>query len=177
MNQNVIYIGIDVDDVHYHGSALDKCTGEILDFRCRPTLKGLVVQLEKVCEYFGGAPLKLCYEASYIGFSLQRDLKARNYDCEVVAPSSIPRRGGKAVKTDRIDATELAQFYANGLLTIVTEPDAEIEQDRDLLRSRQQLIRQQGSLRRHIVSLLRRNGYHYKAESQLSRSPNRSGPK
>ena len=70
MNQNVIYIGIDVDDVHYHGSALDKCTGEILDFQCRPTLKGLVVKLEKVCEYFGGAPLKLCYEASYIGFSL-----------------------------------------------------------------------------------------------------------
>ena len=42
MSQNVIYIGIDVDDVRYHGSALDQCTGEVLDFRCRPTLKGLV---------------------------------------------------------------------------------------------------------------------------------------
>ena len=36
----------------------------------------------------------------------------------MVAPSSIPRRGGKSVKTDRIDATELAEFYANGLLTL-----------------------------------------------------------
>ena len=151
MNQNVIYIGIDVDDVQYHGSALDKSTGEVLDFRCRPTLKGLVGQLKKVREYFGGGKLELCYEASYVGFSLQRDLNDRGYHCEVVAPSSIPRRGGKAVKTDRIDAMELAQFYANGLLTVVTAPDAEIEQDRDLLRSRQRLVQQQGSLRRHIL--------------------------
>ena len=140
MSQNVIYVGIDVDDVRYHGSALDQCTGELVDFQCRATLKGLVRQLEKVREYFGGVQLKLCYEASYVGFSLQRDLKGRGYHCEVVAPSSIPRRAGKSVKTDRIDARELAQFFANGLLTIVVTPDAEVEQDRDLLRSRQQLM-------------------------------------
>ena len=42
MNQYVIDVGIDVDDVRYHGSALDKQTGEGLDFQCRPTLKSLV---------------------------------------------------------------------------------------------------------------------------------------
>jgi len=52
------------------------------------------------------------------------------------------------------------------LLTVVEAPDAQLEQDRDLLRSRQQLIRQQGVLRRHIQSLLRRNGLHYKAETR-----------
>ena len=166
MDQNVIYVGIDVDDVRYHGSALDKRTGEGLDFHCRPTLKGLAQELEKVHQYFGGADLKLCYEASYVGFSLQRDLQGRGYHCEVVAPSSIPRRGGKSVKTDRIDATELAEFYANDWLTVVATPEAQTEQDRDLLRSRQQLMQLQGSLRRHIQSLLRRNGFHYKAETQ-----------
>ena len=166
MNANVVYVGIDVDDVQYHGSALDRRTGEVLSFHCRPTLKGLVGQLENLQKHFGGAELKLCYEASYVGFSLQRDLHTKGYDCAVVAPSSIPRRGGKSVKTDRIDAAELAEFYANGLLTIVKVPDAEVEQDRDLLRSRQQLMQQQGSLRRHIQSLLRRNGLHYKAETE-----------
>ena len=166
MNGNVVYVGIDVDDVSYHGSALHRGTGEVLGFQCRPTLKGLEGQLEKARKYFNGAELKLCYEASYVGFSLQRDLQERGYPCEVVAPTSIPRRGGKSVKTDRIDAAELAEFYANGLLTIVTAPDAEVEQDRDLLRSRQQLMEQQGSLRRHIQSLLRRNGLHYKVEAQ-----------
>jgi len=89
-------------------------------------------------------------------------LRGQGYDCVVVAPSSIPRRAGKSVKTDRIGAAELAEFYANDLLTVVEAPDAQLEQDRDLLRSRQQLIRQQGVLRRHIQSLLRRNGLHYK---------------
>jgi transposase len=145
---------------------LNPRTGEVLDFRCRPTLKGLVGQLEKLREHFGATQLKLRYEASYVGFSLQRDLKDRGYDCAVVASSSIPRRAGRSVKTDRIDAAELAEFYANGLLTVVTAPDAQIEQDRDLLRSRQQLLQQQGTLRRHIQSLLRRNGLHYQAETQ-----------
>ena len=30
MNAKVVYVGIDVDDVHYHGSALDRRTGEAL---------------------------------------------------------------------------------------------------------------------------------------------------
>ncbi len=166
MSQNIVYVGIDVDDVRYHGCALNPRTGEVLEFHCRPTMKGLVGQLEKLRECFGAVQLKLCYEASYVGFSLQRDLKDRGYDCAVVTPSSIPRRAGKSVKTDRIDAAELAEFYANGLLTVVAAPDAQIEQDRDLLRSRQQLVQQQGTLRRHIQSLLRRNGLHYKADTQ-----------
>ena len=140
-----------------------------MSFQCRPTLKGLIGQLENVRKYFGGSALRVCYEASYVGFSLQRDLQDHGYACEVVSPSSIPRRAGKAVKTDRIDAAELAEFYANGLLTVVSPPDAEVEQDRDLLRSRQRVIQrlfiqQQGDLRRHIQSLLQRNGLHYNAE-------------
>jgi hypothetical protein len=52
------------------------------------------------------------------------------------------------------------------LLTIVTVPDPEVEEDRDLLQSRQQLMQQQESLRRHMRSLLYRNGLHYKAETE-----------
>jgi hypothetical protein len=92
MSQSIVFVGIDVDDVRYHGSALNPSTGEILEFDCRPTMKGLFGQLEKVREYFGEALLKLCYEASHVGFSLQRDLQDRGYDCAVVVPSSIPRR-------------------------------------------------------------------------------------
>ncbi len=76
MNQHTIYVGIDVDDIRYHGSALIPSTGEMLDFDCRPTLKGLAGQLEKVRGGFGVVQMKLCYRASYVGFSLQRDLNA-----------------------------------------------------------------------------------------------------
>ena len=64
MNGNVVSVGIYVDDVQYHGSALDRHTGEVLDFCCRPTLKGVVGQLTKVNEYFGGARLKPVRSAS-----------------------------------------------------------------------------------------------------------------
>ncbi len=41
----------------YTGSGLGRYTGEVLDFQCRPTLKGVVAQLEKVRAYFGGLQL------------------------------------------------------------------------------------------------------------------------
>lgn len=166
MKSNIIHVGLDVDDTQYHGSALHRDSGEVVDFQCRPTLKGLLVQLKKVSKHFPGCSIKICYEASYVGYSLQRDLTKHGYHCDVVAPTQIPTPRGKAVKTDRIDAKQLASYYANDLLTIVDTPEAELEADRDLLRSRQNLMDQRTKLRRHIQSLLRRHGWHYKAQTQ-----------
>jgi transposase len=165
MNQNILHVGLDVDDTQYHGSAFNKATGEVIDFKCRPTLNGLLTQLDKLQRHFQGLLIRLCYEASYVGFHLQRDLRAHDVHCDVVAPSSIPSPRGKAVKTDRIDAGYLAQFYANDLLTVVQPPDEEQEQDRDLLRTRQKLLRQRTQLRTHLHALLRRNGLHYKTQT------------
>ena len=165
MKQNIIHIGLDVDDTQYHGAAFNKNTGEVIDFKSRPTLKGLLQQLDRMARHFKGHKIKLCYEASYIGYCLQRDLMSSDIHCDIVSPSSIPSPRGKAIKTDRIDAGYLAQFYANDLLTIVQPPNAEQEQDRDLLRSRQKLLQQQTHLRKHLQAVLRRNGLHYKAET------------
>ena len=166
MKQNIIYIGLDVDDTQYHGSAFNKDTGEVIDFKSRPTLKGLLQQLDRMARHFKGHKIKLCYEASYVGYCLQRDLVSNGIHCDIVSPSSIPSPRGKAIKTDRIDAGYLAQFYANDLLTIVQPPDEEQEQDRDLLRSRQKIMQQRNQLRKHLQAVLRRSGLHYKAETQ-----------
>jgi len=83
----------------------------------------------------------------------------------VVAPTSIRHPRGKQVKTDRIDAAQLAQFYANDLLTLLSIPEPAQEQDRDLLRTRQHLVEQQTALRKHLQALLRRNGFQYKAQT------------
>jgi len=168
MKQTIVYVGLDIEGPRHHGSALDKNTGEAIDFRCRPTLKGLLGQLAKLGKHVPGCTLRLCYEASYIGYALQRDLAEKGYHCDVVAPTSIPSPRGKQIKTDRIDATQLAQFYANGLLTCVSTPEPELEQDRDLMRSRQNLLQQQTDLRKHMQALLRRNGLHYKAQTQTN---------
>lgn len=52
MKQTIPYVGLDVDDTQRHGSALKKTTGEVIDFRCRPTKKGLLGQLEKLGKHF-----------------------------------------------------------------------------------------------------------------------------
>ena len=52
VQQNTIHIGLDVDDTQYHGSAFNKDTGEVIDFKCRPTLKGLFQQLDRMARHF-----------------------------------------------------------------------------------------------------------------------------
>ena len=90
MKPRILYVGLDVDDTHYHGSALSQDTGEVLRFQCRPTLKGLVSELAKLRKHFSRHTIRVAYEASYIGYTLQRDLVDQGYHCDVVAPSSIP---------------------------------------------------------------------------------------
>ena len=48
-----------------------------------------------------GHGLHVIYEAGPCGFTVWRHLSAQRLSCEVVAPSSIPKRSGDRVKTDR----------------------------------------------------------------------------
>ena len=43
----------------------------------------------------------ICYEAGPTGFVLARRLRSLGFECEVVAPSKIPKAAGDRVKTDR----------------------------------------------------------------------------
>jgi len=165
MSSRILFVGLDVDDQAFHGAALERESGETGEFRCRATLKALERSLVELASRFPGREIRICYEASYVGFHLQRDLARLGTFCEVISPSSVPRVRGNAVKTDRIDARKLAQFYANGQLKAVAPPDADVERDRDLLRSRQRLLHQLSQIRSHVHSLLRRQGIHYKAET------------
>lgn len=47
VNGNVVYVGIDLDYVSCHGSALHPGTGEVLSFQCRPT-NGIGVNTARV---------------------------------------------------------------------------------------------------------------------------------
>ena len=53
-----------------------------------------------------GEVLGVCYEAGPCGYGLYRQLSGMGHDCEVVAPSLIPRRGSSRVKTDRRDKSD-----------------------------------------------------------------------
>ena len=65
MEQNILYVGLDVDNRRYHCSALNKQTGEGINFHCPPTLKGLMAKLTKLSRSFSRCSIRVYYEASY----------------------------------------------------------------------------------------------------------------
>ena len=63
---------------------------------------------------FGG--FRVCYEASFCGYILYKDLTARRIGCAVVAPRSVPWRSSDRTKNDQRDARKLEEYFATGLL-------------------------------------------------------------
>ena len=84
----------------------------------------------------GSTKVRACYEASGAGYVLERKIRSWGHDCEIVAPSLIPRRPGERRKHDRKDAEELARLYRAGELVTIRVPTEREERVRDLVRCR-----------------------------------------
>ena len=78
-----------------------------------------------------GARQACCYEAGPTGYGLHRQIRQLGQDCIVVAPSLIPRKPGKRVKTNRLDALSLVKQLRAGKLTAVWVPDERHEAVRE----------------------------------------------
>lgn len=163
MKERLLHVAIDVDDKSFHGASYCAKTDEALEFKCKPTTTALLRQLRKLQQK--GYKLKTCHEAAHVGFSLHRQLVANGIDDCVVASSLIPKLAGKQVKTDSVDARNLAKYFAKGLLTPVHIPDQTDEQCRAVIRSRAFQVRQRSNLKRHILSFMRILGANYKESS------------
>ena len=98
-----------------------------------------------------------------------RHLRALGTACEVVAPSSIPKRPGERVKTDRRDALMLARLSRSGDLTAVRVPGAADEAVRDLVRAHEDAVRECRSARHRLKALLLRNGIGYAGKTGVGR--------
>ena len=114
--------------------------------------------LEKVLKRLAEThTLKLCYEAGPTGFALYRRLTKAGYDCQVVAPSLVPRKPGVRIKTDRRDAANLARCLRAGDLTAVSVPEEDIEALRDLERARDAAKKAETTAKHHLGKFLLRN--------------------
>ena len=115
--------------------------------------------VRKLAKRFGS--LSFCYEAGPTGYGLQRQIQALGHDCMVVAPSLIPGKPGKRVKTNRLDALSLARQLRAGDLTAVWVPDPHHEAMRDLTRARGAAVGDLQRQRQQASALLLRLGRHY----------------
>jgi transposase len=154
--KKIAHVGID-----YHQNTLTIAVfvqGEkkiLATIRLRNEDKIIRKYMKKLSETF---TIRACYEASSSGYYFQRKMKSWGYHCEVIAPSSLPKKRGDRRKNDFRDAINLAQNYANGTLSIVHLPTEEEESVRSLIRARMAFKENEKRAKRHINSLLLSQG-------------------
>jgi transposase len=107
--------------------------------------------LKKLSDQF---ELRLCYEASFSGYSFQRKVTSWGYQCDVIAPALIAKKPGNRRKNDFRDAKDLVQNYANELLTVVHPPTEEEESVRNLIRARIAFKEDEKRVKQRINSFL-----------------------
>ena len=140
-----------------------------LEGRSEPQYRGEIANrtknidrlIQRLNKQFKGEVLLWCYEAGPCGYGLHRQLLESGHDCQVVAPSKIPRQPGERVKTDRRDAIKLARLLRSGDLSGVWVPDTEQEAMRDLTRARGDIKAQQIKARQQLGAFLLRHGCLY----------------
>ena len=162
---SILDVGPDV-----HKESIDIATadaGLVGDIHHIGQIGGDLVALDKSLRRLisRGHRLHVVYEAGPCGFVIWRHLTAKGITCEVVAPSSIPRAPGERIKTDRRDALLLARLARSGDLKAVRVPDIADEAMRDLVRSREDAVREQRNARHRLKALLLRNGIGYEGKA------------
>lgn len=114
--------------------------------------------IRRLVEKLGKKNLRVCYEAGPTGYALYWQLVELGVECEVIAPTLVPRKAGERIKTDRRDAVKLARCYRAGELTPIWVPDKAHEALRDLVRARESAKEDQHRARQRLSKFLLRSG-------------------
>lgn len=161
------YVGLDV-----HKDSIAVATADAGGGAARfvGTIAHDLARLRKLLERLGDrGELKIVYEAGPTGYGLQRALATEGYECEVIAPSLIPRRPGDRVKTDRRDGERLAELARAGELKPIWIPRPEDEAIRDLARAREDAVNARTQARHQLKGFLLRHGLRYPAKTAWSK--------
>src|SRR5215470_13991876 len=100
MVDRITYVGL---DVHKEGIVVAVAAGGLRgEVREYGRIANTPTALDRLVHKLGGDSMNLrfCYEAGPCGYGIQRHVSAQGHDCDVVAPSLIPKRAGDRIKTD-----------------------------------------------------------------------------
>lgn len=144
-----IYVGIDVHKDSWHVTVQSE--GEEV-FHGR--LPSQYHALRSLFDRFSNQSIKVAYEAGPCGFWLYDRLTTDGIETIVVPPSLIPIESGNRVKTDKRDSRKLANLLARNMLKRVHVLTEEDRTDRELVRTRRQIVEHRSNVARQIKSKL-----------------------
>lgn len=144
-----VSVGIDVHKESWHVTALVEGE-EVFNGRLPAEYRALDLLFKR----FKDCLIKVAYEAGPCGFSLYDQLKGNGIETLVVPPSLIPIESGNKVKTDKRDSRKLASFLQKDMLKKVHVLSQEDRADRELLRTRRQVVNHRSNIARQIKSKL-----------------------
>lgn len=110
-------------------------------------------------DHYRGAIFEVAYEAGFSGFWIQRSFAAKGINCRIVHAADVPTTGKeKLYKSDKVDSRKIARGLRSGELSFIYVPDQELELDRGLLRSREQLVKDSTRVKNRIKAILKLQG-------------------
>jgi transposase len=150
-----IYVGMDVHQkswkVHIYSDEF-----ELKSLSQEPDVDLLCNYLQKNYQH---ANYLVGYEAGFCGFWIQRAFAAKGINCKVVHAADVPTNNKEHLrKTDKVDSKKIAKGLKNGDLNFIHVPDIELELDRQLLRSREQLTKDATRSKNRIKAILKLHG-------------------
>jgi transposase len=144
-----VYIGIDVHKETWHVAV--RAGGEEV---FHGSVDSEYHSLRKLLDRFKECRIKVAYEAGPFGFWLYDKLIVDGIETIVVPPSLIPMESGNRVKTDKRDSRKLARLLESNMLKKVYVLTEEDRADRELTRTRRQMLEHRGDVMRQIKSKL-----------------------
>ena len=144
-----VFIGVDVHKESWHLTV--RVEGEEI-FHGR--IHSRYDILQKLLDRFKDCRVKVAYEAGPCGFWLHDRLTEDGVEVIVAPPSLIPIESGNKVKTDKRDSRKLARLLEGNMLKRVWVLTEEDRVDRELLRTRRQMVEHRNDVARQIKSKL-----------------------
>jgi transposase len=158
-SSKTVFVGL---DVHKDSIVIAAAEAGRAPARLVATVAAEWKAISKVLQRLGDPKVvSCCYEAGPTGYGLARAMHAAGWDCDVIAPSKVPKKPGERIKTDRRDAVKLAQNHRSGDLVAIVVPDEADEAIRDLERARDDAKRAERVTRHQLSKFLLRQGRCY----------------
>ena len=164
---SIAYVGMDVHTTNYTLCAYTlEGQKTFAQTTIHPDINELVKYLKHLEEQTGKGVKYVCgYEAGCLGYTLYHQLRNHNYDCTILAPTTMPKTV-KAIKTDKRDAQKIAQCLAYGTYSPVYVPDDEDNAIKEYIRMRDDAQTMLKQIKQQIIALCNRHGHIYQGKSR-----------